>query len=51
MWGNTVIIHSVLKKNLRSKIFNQLNIKKSNRQRPFQKKKEKIHKKPYKKTL
>jgi hypothetical protein len=46
MWGNTVTIHSVLKKNLQSKILNQLNIKKikSNRQKPFRKKK-KIHKK------
>jgi hypothetical protein len=46
MWGNTVTIHSVLKKNLRSKILNQLNIKKikSNRQRPFRKKKKFIKK-------
>jgi hypothetical protein len=28
MWRNVIIIHSGLKKNLRSKILNQLNIKK-----------------------
>jgi len=28
MWGNIVTIHSVLKKKLRSKILNQLNMKK-----------------------
>ena len=30
MWRNTIVIHSILKgKKLQSKIFNQLNIKKS----------------------
>ena len=28
MWGNTIAIHSVLKKKLQSQILNQLNIKK-----------------------
>jgi DNA-directed RNA polymerase subunit H (RpoH/RPB5) len=28
MWKNTVAIHSILKKKLQNKIFNQLNIKK-----------------------
>jgi hypothetical protein len=45
MWGNIVTIHGVLKKNLRSKILNQLNIKKKNRQRLFGKKRKKIIKK------
>jgi hypothetical protein len=41
MWGNIVTIHGVLKKNLRSKILNQLNIKKNKIDKDYLGKKEK----------
>jgi hypothetical protein len=41
MWGNIVIIHSVLKKKLRSKILNQLNMKKIKSTKTILKKKKK----------
>jgi len=45
MWGNIVTIHGVLKKNLRSKILNQLNIKKKKSTKTIWEKKKKNHKK------
>ena len=46
MWRNTIVIHSILKgKKLQSKIFNQLNIKKSKIDKDnFRKKKKKLKK-------
>ena len=51
MWRNTIVIHSILKgKKLQSKIFNQLNIKKSKIDKDnFRKKKLKKRKKCKKK--
>jgi hypothetical protein len=46
IWGNIVTIHSVFFLNLRSKILNQLNIKKIKIDKNhIEKKKKKIHKK------
>jgi len=51
MWGNIVIIHSVLKKKLRSKILNQLNMKKIKSTKTILKKKEKKFIKKRKKIM
>ena len=52
MWGNIVTIHSFLKKNLRRKILNQLNIKKIKSTKTILEKKKTIHKKkPCRETL